>query len=179
MPEQVPVQPNLILSFAQVENPRDERYVRHDLTKMIVITICAAISGADSWVAVETFGGPGAKAGWLKARLTLGLRYGIPSPDRPSPDLIDRRVRPVSLIPSSKNQGKLTRTLCVHESPFFSNFVFQFAGSRFMAVPPTNDDLEFMVKYRKLTKMDEIYQIFRNLTYACCRVSSENQKWVD
>lgn len=74
-----PAQSSLISYVSQLEDPRDERYVLHDLTELIVIAICAAISGADTWVAVEAFGQ--AKADWLKARLKLGLRHGIPSHD--------------------------------------------------------------------------------------------------
>lgn len=70
---------SLIEHFADVEDPRDQRYIWHDLTEMIVIAICAAISGADNWVAVEAFGQ--AKKEWLKNRLKLKLRNGIPSHD--------------------------------------------------------------------------------------------------
>ena len=70
---------SLIEHFAEVEDPRDQRYIWHDLSEMIVITICAAISGADTWVAVEAFGQ--AKKDWLKERLKMKLSNGIPSHD--------------------------------------------------------------------------------------------------
>ena len=62
--------------FSELEDPR--RYNRwHLLSDMIVIAICAAICGADTWVDVETFGK--AKRDWLQQ--FLELPHGIPSHD--------------------------------------------------------------------------------------------------
>lgn len=62
--------------FSELEDPR--RYNRwHLLSDMIVIAICAAICGADTWVDVETFGK--AKRDWLHQ--FLELPHGIPSHD--------------------------------------------------------------------------------------------------
>ena len=64
--------------FSQLPDPRtDENRIRHQLLDMVVIAICAVICGADSWVAVESFGH--AKSKWL-SRL-LKLPNGIPSHD--------------------------------------------------------------------------------------------------
>ena len=64
--------------FSQLPDPRrDESRIRHKLLDMVVIAICAVICGADSWVAVESFGH--AKSKWL-SRL-LKLPNGIPSHD--------------------------------------------------------------------------------------------------
>ena len=64
--------------FSQLPDPRtDENRIRHQLLDMVVIAICAVICGADSWVAVESFGH--AKSKWL-SRL-LKLSNGIPSHD--------------------------------------------------------------------------------------------------
>ena len=49
----------------------------HKLLDIIVITVCAVVCGADSWVAVEAFGG--AKYKWLAE--FLELPKGIPSHD--------------------------------------------------------------------------------------------------
>jgi hypothetical protein len=60
-----------------VKDPRIERTKRHQLIDVITIAICAVISGADSWVAIETYGY--AKQEWLKRFLELS--NGIPSHD--------------------------------------------------------------------------------------------------
>ena len=59
------------------EDPRIERTKRHQLIDVITIAICAVICGADSWVAIETYGQ--AKKEWLKR--FLELPNGIPSHD--------------------------------------------------------------------------------------------------
>jgi predicted transposase YbfD/YdcC len=69
----------LVEHFGEVKDPRTRRRVKHYLIEIIIITICAVISGADDWVAVEKFGR--AKEEWLKKRLKLKLPHGIPSHD--------------------------------------------------------------------------------------------------
>ena len=59
--------------FAGLEDPRIERTKQHQLIDVIAIAIC----GADSWVAIETYGQ--AKQEWLKR--FLELPNGIPSHD--------------------------------------------------------------------------------------------------
>ena len=63
--------------FMGVEDPRIERTKLHQLIDVITIAICAVICGADSWVAIETYGQ--AKKEWLKR--FLELPNGIPSHD--------------------------------------------------------------------------------------------------
>jgi len=58
-------------------DPRVERTKHHSLIDIISIAICAVICGADSWVAIETFGK--AKQPWLER--FLALPNGIPSHD--------------------------------------------------------------------------------------------------
>jgi predicted transposase YbfD/YdcC len=64
--------------FAEIEDPRVERTRRHELLDIIVIAICAVISGADDWVDVEAWGN--AKLDWLRQQ-GLPLPNGIPSHD--------------------------------------------------------------------------------------------------
>lgn len=71
--------PSLEDHFQELSDPRDERYIRHQLLDIIIIAMCAVISGADTWVAVEAFGQ--AQERWLKERLGLALPHGIPSHD--------------------------------------------------------------------------------------------------
>ena len=62
--------------FGGLEDPR--RYNRwHLLLDIMTIAICAVISGADDWVAVEEYGK--AKQEWFKG--FLELPHGIPSHD--------------------------------------------------------------------------------------------------
>ena len=63
--------------FADLLDPRGKRSRRHELLDIIGIAICAVISGAESWTAVEAYGH--AKHDWLKA--LLALPNGIPSHD--------------------------------------------------------------------------------------------------
>ena len=49
----------------------------HDLTEMLVVALCAILSGADNWVAIQTWGE--AKLDWL--RRYLRLANGIASHD--------------------------------------------------------------------------------------------------
>lgn len=70
--------PSIEAHFSELTDPRrDDSRTRHKLIDMVVIAICAVICGADSWVAVESFGH--AKFTWL-SRL-LKLPNGIPSHD--------------------------------------------------------------------------------------------------
>ena len=63
-------------SFAIVTDPRSGNR-SHRLIDILVIAICAAICGADSWVEVEAYGK--AKEAWLGRFLVL--EHGIPSHD--------------------------------------------------------------------------------------------------
>jgi predicted transposase YbfD/YdcC len=66
----------LIFHFSDLEDPRDDNR-RHLLLDIIVIAICAAICGADTWTDVELFGQ--SKEKWF--RKFLELPHGIPSHD--------------------------------------------------------------------------------------------------
>lgn len=63
--------------FSELSDPRIERQKRHKLIDIVTITICAVISGAESWNEIETYGN--AKYEWLKTFLELPNR--IPSHD--------------------------------------------------------------------------------------------------
>jgi len=63
--------------FREIQDPRIERTKRHKLIDIITITICAVISGADTYVEIEEYGN--AKYKWLKK--ILALPNGIPSHD--------------------------------------------------------------------------------------------------
>ncbi|MDJ0572432.1 MAG: ISAs1 family transposase [Pleurocapsa sp. MO_192.B19] len=63
--------------FCQIKDPRLDRTKLHQLIDIITITICAVISGAESWDDIEYFGH--CKYDWLKS--FLALPNGIPSHD--------------------------------------------------------------------------------------------------
>jgi predicted transposase YbfD/YdcC len=68
---------SLVSHFESLEDPRLERTRKHSLLDIVALTICAVISGANSWVAVEKYGK--AKLSWLQG--FLPLPNGIPSHD--------------------------------------------------------------------------------------------------
>lgn len=63
--------------FGNLPDPRVVGRCDHKLLDIIIIAICAVITGAESWVEVETFGQ--LKHGWLKT--FLELPNGIPTHD--------------------------------------------------------------------------------------------------
>jgi len=68
---------SLVEHFGTVEDPRLGRNKRHKLLDIIVLSICAVVSGAEGWEAIEEFGND--KQKWL--RKYIGLENGIPSHD--------------------------------------------------------------------------------------------------
>jgi predicted transposase YbfD/YdcC len=65
--------------FGAVPDPRIDRTKRHLLLDILVIALCAVLSGAEGWEDMEAFGR--AKEPWLRERLGLALPNGVPSPD--------------------------------------------------------------------------------------------------
>lgn len=63
--------------FASVPDPRIARSQLHPLASVLVLSLCAVVCGADSFVAIEHFGR--AREAWLKT--FLELPNGIPSHD--------------------------------------------------------------------------------------------------
>jgi len=63
--------------FSSMEDPRVERNKKHKLLDIIILTICAVVSGAEGWEAIEEFGEN--KKSWL--RKWIELANGIPSDD--------------------------------------------------------------------------------------------------
>ena len=47
---------SFIYHFATLEDPRVERNQRHYFMDIILLTICAVVSGAEGWEAIEEFG---------------------------------------------------------------------------------------------------------------------------
>lgn len=63
--------------FSALTDPRSDHTKRHLLLDILTIALCAIISGADEWVAIEAYGE--AKQEWLET--FLPLPNGIPSHD--------------------------------------------------------------------------------------------------
>ena len=68
---------SLVACFADLEDPRMARTREHQLVDILVIAICAVVSGAEGWTDVEAFGV--ARQRWFKR--FLALPNGIPSHD--------------------------------------------------------------------------------------------------
>lgn len=68
---------SLLKHFENIDDPRKEYLIEHQLLDIIAITICAVICGAESWVEIEEYGY--SKQEWLKQ--FLALPNGIPSRD--------------------------------------------------------------------------------------------------
>jgi predicted transposase YbfD/YdcC len=68
---------SVIEHFSSLKDPRIERNKRHALIDIIVLTVCAVVSGADGWEEIEQFGQE--KLDWL--RKFVGLNNGVPSHD--------------------------------------------------------------------------------------------------
>jgi DDE_Tnp_1-associated len=62
--------------FGQIEDPRIPGTRVHYLVDIIVITLFAVISGADSWLGVEAYGQ--AKEEWPQAIFVFGKRNSFP-----------------------------------------------------------------------------------------------------
>lgn len=72
-----PASASIIEHFSSIPDLRLNRRKLHKLEDIFFITLCAAICGANDWVAIEEFGK--AKKSWFDE--LLGLENGIPSHD--------------------------------------------------------------------------------------------------
>ncbi len=68
---------SIVGHFSILEDPRIERNKRHSLIDIMVLTVCAVVSGAETWEDIEDYGE--AKLDWLTR--FLELENGIPSHD--------------------------------------------------------------------------------------------------
>jgi predicted transposase YbfD/YdcC len=67
---------SIVDHFQELVDPRIERNKKHTLIDIIVLTICAVITGSETWEEIEDYGH---KEDWLKS--FLALENGIPSHD--------------------------------------------------------------------------------------------------
>ena len=68
---------SLIEHFSKLEDPRVDRNKKHELIDVIVLCVCAVVSGAEGWSDIEEFGRT--KLEWL--RRYVPLANGIPVDD--------------------------------------------------------------------------------------------------
>ena len=68
---------SLIEHFAKLQDPRVDRNKKHELIDVIVLCVCAVVSGANGWSDIEEFGH--AKLEWL--RRYVPLANGVPVDD--------------------------------------------------------------------------------------------------
>ena len=67
----------LIEHFSKLEDPRVDRNKKHELIDVVVLCVCAVLSGAEGWCDIEEFGRT--KLDWL--RRYVPLANGIPVDD--------------------------------------------------------------------------------------------------
>lgn len=77
--------------FGELSDPRAQHRIEHLLIDIVMITLCAVICGADSWVEIEQYGI--AKQSWLET--FLELPNGIPAHD--TIERLFARLRPEQL----------------------------------------------------------------------------------
>ncbi len=80
---------SVIKEFERLEDPRVKREPKHLLSDLVTIAILATLCGADTMVAVETYGKR--KREWLET--FLELPHGIPSHDTFSEENITKHVQ--------------------------------------------------------------------------------------
>ena len=68
---------SLVEHFSKLEDPRVDRNKKHELIDVIVLCVCAVVSGAEGWSDIEEFGR--AKLDWL--RRYVPLANGVPVDD--------------------------------------------------------------------------------------------------
>ena len=65
--------------FENIQDPRQEWKVYYNLLEIVVMTICAVISGCEYWEDIVDFSR--VKMEWFREKLGLELRYGVASHD--------------------------------------------------------------------------------------------------
>ena len=68
---------SILEHFSTLEDPRIERGKEHQLLDIVVLAICAVVSGAEGWEGIELFGQT--RLAWL--RRYVPLAHGIPTHD--------------------------------------------------------------------------------------------------
>lgn len=68
---------HMLSGFSKIEDPRREQGKRHNLSEMVFMALCAVLSGADGWIAVEHFCHHQSR--WLQKHLKL--EHGVPTHD--------------------------------------------------------------------------------------------------
>ena len=68
---------SLLEHFSSLQDPRVERNQRHALLDIVLLAVCAVVSGADGWESIEEFGRE--KLDWL--RQFGRFAHGVPSHD--------------------------------------------------------------------------------------------------
>ncbi len=69
----------MVQHFKGISEPRQEWKIRYNLPEIIVMTICAVISGCEHWEEIVDFSR--VKASWFQEKLGLELKNGVASHD--------------------------------------------------------------------------------------------------
>ena len=65
---------HLINAFAEINDPRCDYKVEHNLLDILIMAICGRIAGAESWEDIALYAQ--SKEAWLRSFLTL--QHGVP-----------------------------------------------------------------------------------------------------
>ena len=71
----------LVECFSEVVDPRDQRWVFHELTDILALAVLAVIAGAEGWEDIEEFGKQ--KREWLKKFPAAAQRRAVARHDQP------------------------------------------------------------------------------------------------
>ena len=117
---------SLIEHFSKLEDPRVDRNKKHELIDVIVLCVCAVVSGAEGWSDIEEFGHT--KLEWLRRYVPLAKRWTMrhagqysrasrpPIPSRKESD--GRKTAGAASCDSGHNRGSLQRVSAeVREGP--------------------------------------------------------------
>ena len=65
----------IVKYFENIKDPRQEWKVCYNLLEIVVMTICAVISGCEHWEDIVDFSW--VKMAWFQEKLGFELKYGI------------------------------------------------------------------------------------------------------
>ena len=108
------VQTSLHKAFLSLQDPRVNRRKRHELSDIIILSILAVLSGAESYDSIELYG----KENYDFLKQILPLRNGIPSHD--TINRVFQMLNPaqfercfISWVQSTKEDGTLERVIAI------------------------------------------------------------------
>jgi len=110
--------------FEEITDPRQVHKVKHSLLEIVIMTVCAVVTGCKFWNQIEDF--CKVKEQWFRDKLKLGLNHGIPSHDT-----FQRIFATINPKEFEKNFVIWVRTICnLHKGEFVNIDGKTVCGSR-------------------------------------------------